>query len=96
MPMMLHGQRQLLIALVLTNVIHTREQRATRERSVSKDDQPLSGSGGFKLVLGNRYLLAHRPAHTGGPARQHQRQLHSERDAGPDGRDDAIARGSRR
>ena len=56
LPMMLLGSVQLLIALGLTNLIHTREQR--RPRAVaSKDDQPLSGSGGFKLVLGQRYLL---------------------------------------
>lgn len=56
MPMMLLGSVQLLIALGLTNVVHTREQRHPRAVA-SKDDQPLSGSGGFKLVLGQRYLL---------------------------------------
>lgn len=56
MPMMLLGSVQLLIALGLTNLIHTREQRHPRAVA-SKDDQPLSGSGGFKLVLGQRYLL---------------------------------------
>ena len=56
LPMMLLGSVQLLIALGLTNLVHAREQR--RPRAVaSKDDQPLSGSGGFKLVLGQRYLL---------------------------------------
>lgn len=56
LPMMLLGTVQLLIALALTNLIHRREQR--RPRAVAgKDDQPLSGSGGFKLVLSHRYLL---------------------------------------
>jgi AAA family ATP:ADP antiporter len=56
LPMMLLGSVQLLIALALTNLIHTREQRRPRA-AASKDDQPLSGSGGFKLVLSQRYLL---------------------------------------
>jgi AAA family ATP:ADP antiporter len=56
LPMMLLGSVQLLIALGLTNLINTREQRRPRA-VVSKDDQPLSGSGGFKLVLAQRYLL---------------------------------------
>jgi AAA family ATP:ADP antiporter len=56
MPMMLLGSVQLLIALVLTNLIHTREERRPRA-VISKDDQPLSGGGGFKLVLTHRYLL---------------------------------------
>jgi len=56
LPMMLLGSVQLLIALALTNLVHAREQR--RPRAVaSKDDQPLSGEGGFKLVLSQRYLL---------------------------------------
>jgi AAA family ATP:ADP antiporter len=56
LPMMLLGSVQLLIALALTNVIHVREQR--RPRAVARnDEQPLSGSGGFKLVLSQRYLL---------------------------------------
>jgi AAA family ATP:ADP antiporter len=56
LPMMLLGSVQLLIALALTNLVHAREQR--RPRAVgSKDDQPLSGGGGFKLVLSQRYLL---------------------------------------
>jgi AAA family ATP:ADP antiporter len=56
LPLMLLGSVELLIALALTNLVHAREQR--RPRAVaSKDDQPLSGSGGFKLVLSQRYLL---------------------------------------
>jgi AAA family ATP:ADP antiporter len=56
LPLMLLGSVQLLIALGLTNLIHSREQRRPRA-VVTKDDQPLSGGGGFKLVLAQRYLL---------------------------------------
>ena len=47
----------MLIALGLTNLIHTREQRRPKAVVDKTDEQPLSGSGGFKLVLSQRYLL---------------------------------------
>lgn len=58
--MMLLGAAQLLGALALNNVIHQRDQRRPRAVSTSvaaATDKPLGTSGGFKLVLGQRYLL---------------------------------------
>ena len=57
LPMMLIGSVELVIALVLTNLIHRREQRRPKAVIDKTDEQPLSGGGGFKLVLNNRYLL---------------------------------------
>jgi len=57
LPMMLIGSVELVIALVLTNLIHRREQRRPKAVVDKTDEQPLSGGGGFKLVLNNRYLL---------------------------------------
>ena len=57
LPMMLIASAELLIALALTNLIHAREQRRPRAVVAKKDEQPLSGGGGFKLVLSHRYLL---------------------------------------
>jgi len=57
LPMMLIGSVELVIALVLTNLIHRREQRRPKAVIDKTDEQPLSGGGGFKLVLSNRYLL---------------------------------------
>lgn len=56
LPMMLLGSVQLLIALALTNMVNAREHRRPKAVAI-KDDQPLSGDSGFKLVLGQRYLL---------------------------------------
>jgi AAA family ATP:ADP antiporter len=56
LPMMLIASAELLIALGLTNLIHIRERRRPRA-VVIKTDEPLSGGGGFKLVLSQRYLL---------------------------------------
>jgi len=57
LSMMLIASGELLIALVLTNLIHRREQRRPKAVVDKTEDQPLSGGGGFKLVLSNRYLL---------------------------------------
>jgi AAA family ATP:ADP antiporter len=61
--MMLLGAAQLIGALALNNIIHKRDQlrrRATTSPSAAAakaPDKPLGTSGGFKLVLGQRYLL---------------------------------------
>src|SRR5688572_958165 len=59
MPMMLLASGELLLALALTNFIHAREGR--RPKAVlakgDSDKAPLSGGGGFKLVLSQKYLL---------------------------------------
>ena len=57
LPMMLLASAELLIALGLTNFIHKREQRRPKAVVDRTDEKPLSGAGGFSLVLGNRYLL---------------------------------------
>jgi ATP:ADP antiporter, AAA family len=57
LSMMLIASAELVIALGLTNVIHRREQRRPRAVVDKTDEKPLSGGGGFKLVLSNRYLL---------------------------------------
>jgi ATP:ADP antiporter, AAA family len=57
MPMMLVACAQLLLALGLTNLIHVREHRRPKAVVAKTDEQPLSGGGGFKLVLSQRYLL---------------------------------------
>jgi ATP:ADP antiporter, AAA family len=57
LSMMLIGSGELLIALVLTNLIHRREQRRPKAVVDKTEEQPLKGGGGFKLVLSNRYLL---------------------------------------
>jgi AAA family ATP:ADP antiporter len=57
LPMMLLASVQLLIALALTNLIHTREQRRPKAVLTKTEQQPIGGSGGFKLVLSQRYLL---------------------------------------
>ena len=55
--MMLLASAQLLLALGLTNLIHTREQRRPKAVVAKAEEQPLGTSGGFKLVLSQRYLL---------------------------------------
>jgi len=57
LSMMLIASAELLIALVLTNLIHRREQRRPKAVVDKTEEQPLSGGGGFKLVLNDRYLL---------------------------------------
>jgi ATP:ADP antiporter, AAA family len=61
LPMMLLGAGQLLVALALTNFIHKRDQQRPRlvKTSAAADatEKPLGTEGGFKLVLGQRYLL---------------------------------------
>ena len=57
LSMMLIGSAELLIALGLTNLIHRREQRRPKAVVDKTEEQPLSGGGGFRLVLSNRYLL---------------------------------------
>src|SRR6185503_9692777 len=57
LSMMLIASAELVIALGLTNVIHRREQRRPSAVVDKTDEKPLSGGGGFKLVLSNRYLL---------------------------------------
>jgi len=57
LSMMLIASGELLIALGLTNLIHRREQRRPKAVVDKTEEQPLSGGGGFKLVLSNRYLL---------------------------------------
>jgi AAA family ATP:ADP antiporter len=57
LPMMLLASAELLVALGLTNFIHAREKRRPKAVVAKNDEAPLSGSGGFKLVIGQRYLL---------------------------------------
>jgi AAA family ATP:ADP antiporter len=55
----LWGQALKLVALLISNLIHVRDRnrpRAVKEPAVAAE-QPLTGTGGFKLVLGQRYLL---------------------------------------
>jgi len=57
-PMLVAGAI-LAACLVLTNIIHAREKgRAGQAAAAHKQaEQPLSGEGGFRLVLSDRYLL---------------------------------------
>ena len=58
LPIMLVGSGELLAALALTNVIHTRDQhRPKAVVSGAAAEKPLSRVGGFRLVLGEQYLL---------------------------------------
>jgi AAA family ATP:ADP antiporter len=57
LPMMLLASAELLIALGLTNLIHKREQRRPKAVVDKTGEKPLSGGGGFSLVLSSRYLL---------------------------------------
>jgi AAA family ATP:ADP antiporter len=57
LSMMLIASAELVIALGITNLINRREQRRPRAVVDKTEEQPLSGGGGFKLVLGDRYLL---------------------------------------
>jgi AAA family ATP:ADP antiporter len=58
LPMMIVAAVILAVCMVLTNVIHRRDHR-DRDRAKDKPaEEPIGGrSGGFKLVLGERYLL---------------------------------------
>ena len=60
MTMMLVGAGQLLIALALSNIVHVRDHRRQPEAvadSESAREETLGKTGGFKLVLSQRYLL---------------------------------------
>jgi AAA family ATP:ADP antiporter len=59
MPMMLVGAGILLIAMLLSNLIHARDHRRPRsvEQAGPSPEEPLGAVGGFRLVLSQRYLL---------------------------------------
>jgi AAA family ATP:ADP antiporter len=56
-PMMLISAAILLACLALTNIVHGREKSRASNRHKQSAEQPLGREGGFKLVLGQRYLL---------------------------------------
>jgi AAA family ATP:ADP antiporter len=56
-PMMLISAAILLTCLGLTNMVHRREKDRADKRREQSVEQPLGREGGFKLVLGQRYLL---------------------------------------
>ena len=56
-PMMLVAAGLLLVSLALTNVVHVREKRRARDADRRKAEAPLARTGGFQLVLRQRYLL---------------------------------------
>jgi AAA family ATP:ADP antiporter len=57
-PMMLVAAGLLLVSLVLTDLVHFREKgRARSSADRGKAEQPLARTGGFQLVLRQRYLL---------------------------------------
>jgi AAA family ATP:ADP antiporter len=56
--MMLVAAALLVVSLALTNVVHNREKgRARGTGEQRKADQPLARTGGFQLVMRQRYLL---------------------------------------
>jgi AAA family ATP:ADP antiporter len=56
--MMILAAALLLAALVLTNIVNSREKRGMRSAAErEKAEQPLGKEGGFQLVLRHRYLL---------------------------------------
>jgi AAA family ATP:ADP antiporter len=59
LPMMLVSCVALLMALVITNVVHVRDRRQPRlDRNHQKaQEEPLGSEGGFQLILRHRYLL---------------------------------------
>ena len=58
LPMMVLAAVQLLAALALSNFVHNRDrQRPTKPVAAEASEKPLGTEGGFKLVLGQRYLL---------------------------------------
>jgi AAA family ATP:ADP antiporter len=59
MPMMLVGAGTLLIAMLLSNLIHARDHRRPRsvDQAEPSPEEPLGAVGGFRLVLSQRYLL---------------------------------------
>jgi AAA family ATP:ADP antiporter len=59
LPMMLIAAGILAVAMGLTNVIHRRDRRHPRvmDPRVPETEQAIGGAGGFRLVLGHRYLL---------------------------------------
>jgi ATP:ADP antiporter, AAA family len=58
-PMMLISCAELLLALLITNVIHARDGRRPRPDRVQNRaaEQALGTEGGFQLILRHRYLL---------------------------------------
>jgi AAA family ATP:ADP antiporter len=58
MPMMIVGAGVLLAAMMLSNIVHVRDRHKPRPKQSEKaPDEPLGTVGGFRLVLGQRYLL---------------------------------------
>jgi ATP:ADP antiporter, AAA family len=58
LPMMLVACGALLLALVVTNVVHLRDRRQPRgDRPQQAPEEPLGSDGGFQLILRHRYLL---------------------------------------
>jgi AAA family ATP:ADP antiporter len=56
-PMMFLSAAILLVCLGLTNIVHRREKNRAATKREKTGEQPLGREGGFKLVLGQRYLL---------------------------------------
>ena len=59
LPMMLVSCAELLLALVLTNVIHARDRHQPHPDRTQKKaaEEPLGSEGGFQLIFRHRYLL---------------------------------------
>jgi AAA family ATP:ADP antiporter len=55
--LMLLAAAGFLIPVVLTVVVHRRERHQNRQVAAAEAEQPLGKSGGFQLVLRDRYLL---------------------------------------
>jgi len=57
-PMMLVAAALLMVSLVLTNVVNSREKKRARDAAArQKAEAPLGHAGGFQLVIRQRYLL---------------------------------------
>lgn len=57
-PMMLVAAGLLLVSLALTDVVHFREKGRSRNSAQRQEaEQPLARTGGFQLVIRQRYLL---------------------------------------
>jgi AAA family ATP:ADP antiporter len=58
LPMMLVAAGELLIAIALTNAINRRDQKRPKPAAqATASEKPLGTAGGFRLVVGERYLL---------------------------------------
>jgi AAA family ATP:ADP antiporter len=55
--LMLISAAGLLVPVALTIVVHRRERRASTDVNPEVAEKPIEGSGGFQLVLRERYLL---------------------------------------